>query len=279
MIPYKKISLLIITCIFIQYCPGRDIKENQKTENLKKYSISSLDSLLLLKARDCQIVMLSDSYHGHGYFMYKLTNFLNHWVNALTINMSDQTIPHKIVLFLENNPKVQEQINKFIDTGDISTFLNYYIDYDNEAHSNVFTVDYMIYLYKLRKIKLHIEELKDEKSEYLPDFKIMGAEDYSPYTFEDIINMGQKEFRKRRLLWYAFERDKLSSHNVYTFIKDNPDYKAIVFYGGTHLYRNKLPKNFDKGLINDDMFSFYMAHYLDSLFTRKNISVFFCSLN
>lgn len=135
MIPYKKFSLLIITFIFIQYCLGRDlnIKENQKAENLKKHSISSLNSLLLLKTRDCQIVMLSDSYHGHGYFMYKLTDFLNYWVNTLTMNMSDQRIPHQIVLFLENNPKVQEQINQFIDTGDISTFLHYYIDYDNRS--------------------------------------------------------------------------------------------------------------------------------------------------
>lgn len=132
----------------------------------------------------------------------------------------------------------------------------------------------MIYLYKLRKIKLRIEELKKEKPEYLVDFKIMGAEDYPHYTFEDIVNMGHQEFRKKRLLWYAFERDKLSSHNIYKFIKDNPDYKAIIFYGGPHLYRNKLPKNFEKDLINDDMYSFYMAHYLDSLFTRKKVSVF-----
>ena len=272
----KKFVISILLLIIITGCFAKDDdNENQPKQNvINQYSITSLDSLIFKRINKCKIVMIGDAGHGNGYFMSILTNFLSQWVDSLSSRSNHRSIPLKIALFLEDHSEVQNYINSFIETGNIISFLTHYIDYDHKASSNVFTADYFIFINELRNIKTRIDKLNKRKPNHTIDLKIVGAESNPPYTFHDIINMKPEEFKRKRLLWYAFERDKKSSKNIDQFLVQNPDYKGIVFYGGAHLKREKSPKNFDKELIKDDLSSYYLAHYLDSLFTRDKISTF-----
>ncbi|MCU0645939.1 MAG: hypothetical protein MUC94_16975, partial [bacterium] len=85
-----------------------------------------------------------------------------------------------------------------------------------------------------------------------------------------------ESFFKKKQMYFAFERDPLIAKNIQIFLDDHPDFKAIIFYGGMHLLREKVNKNhyINNPIIKDNLYSFCLAHYLDSLYTRNKVRVF-----
>ena len=238
----------------------------------QQYKISELNRMIFNELNKGKIVMLGDAYHGHGFFMYKVSKFLNYWLDQLE-DKTNSDVPTKLVLFLEENNEVVNEINKFIETGDISTFLKFYIDYDSQVASNIFTIDYCIFVHQLRQIKQHINQKLNPDI----DLKIIGAEPKAPYDINQLTKMPTEEYFRKKAHYFAYKRDLLITQNIQKFLNDNTDFKSIIFYGGAHLIREKVNK---KQILNDpnikeDMYGYFLAHYLDSLYTRNNVCVFY----
>ena len=175
----KKIIFLFFIVLFV-LLPVSKVKLKPihvlSSANNQQYKISELNNLILNELGRCKIVMLGDAYHGHGFFMYKVSGFLNYWLDQLE-DKTNSKVPAKLVLFLEEKNDVVNEINKFIATGDISAFLKFYIEYDSQVRSNIFTIDYCIFMHQLRQIKQRI----DQKLKQGTDLKIVGAEPEAPY--------------------------------------------------------------------------------------------------
>ncbi|MBN2090774.1 hypothetical protein JW964_14270 [candidate division KSB1 bacterium] len=243
--------------------------DTTKARMVKEFSIASLDSLLLEKSKSSQIIMLSDFYHRHGFYMSNVTAFLNYWLERLTAKSKDKNLPTKMVLVLEVYQEMQVEINSFLNTGDISKLLTYYIELHAKSFSNIFTVDYLVFLNELRQIKLRIDAIRNNNKQI--EFKIICAESDPPYKFQDVINMSREEFERQRLLWFVYDRDRLSAENVSRFLQENPGFKAFVFYGDAHLIRERISKNPGE---SQELFGYFIAHYLDSLYSRRQVITF-----
>jgi hypothetical protein len=274
-ITHKIVSIFLITLLYYS------CTDKIKPEIKNIYSISSLDSLSVDQLQKHRIVMLSDSYHGHSYYMRNLINLLSEWLDQLVNNLSSNKLPSKIVLFLENITETQNQINQFIETGDIITLLDYRLLWHCKANLNNFSADYMVFLDELININLRINKLNRKNTNNEICLKILGAESYPPFDFDDILDMSREEHIKQRTLWFVHERDKHSASNINNFLKENPEYKALIFYGGAHLLRERVNKNRNNKIFNKELYGYFLAHYLDSLFTRNQVSVFkaFASFN
>jgi hypothetical protein len=269
-----KITLLFVIFIFILPLflnNGLNASNNPQINNNQQFRITELNRLILDQLTKCKIVMLDDAYHGHGFFMFKVSKFLNYWIDQLE-NQHNARLPNKLVLFLEENEKAVGGINRFLDTGDVSNFLKFYIEYDSEVMSNIFSIDFCIFLHEL----LHINQRLNQGANPTAELKIVGVE-RPPFDMNQAVNMSREEFLCRKARYFAYERDRLISQNIQSFLNANPGFKGIVFYGGAHLIREKMNKKhyLNMPAIKDDMYSYFLAHYLDSLYTRNKVCVFY----
>ena len=89
--------------------------------------------------------------------------------------------------------------------------------------------------------------------------------------------MPVEEFFKKKAQYFAYKRDSLITLNIQKFLNENPGYKSIVFYGGAHLIREKVNKTqiLNDPNIKEDMYGYFLAYYLDSLYSRDKVCVFY----
>ena len=273
MLPATTSARVLILALIISHSIHVAPLQSQNPESVtREYDLSEFNRLVLSEISDGKVAMLCDSYHGHGYFMNQVTGFLNHWIDELSRTQSD-TIPQKLVLFLECTEEMAGEINRFIDTGDVSLFLKYYIEWDSHAMSNMYSAEYFIFLHKLKHIQEQIQTINSGHAQKV-DLKICGAEAKSPFNIFQVEEMNPGEFKKKRLTYFAYVRDRLSAGNIERRLAENPGYKGIIFYGHAHLLRGKHNKNWQKDVIKEDMLGYYMVHYLDSIFTRDAVCTF-----
>ena len=270
--PVVWVLFVMVLCFPDGYGSGLKTSNSPDRHPSESYQIEDYSKLILDELSRRKIIMLCDAYHGHLFFMNHVTGFLHDWLDAVE-NTATDTIPRKLILFLESNEETILQVNRFIDSGDISAFLKYYIEYDSHAGSNLFSIDYCIFMHALRAIKDRIEAF-NKTSKSAIDLKICGAETDPPYGLHEIVEMTPDEFQKRKLRYFAFERDPLTADNIRAQLDRNPGYKGIVFYGQSHLLRGAQDKNMRKDIIPEKMISYYLVHYLDSLYTRDRVCLF-----
>ena len=260
---------IAISCSYGQTEAGASRSEMIQTE----YSIKELNPFILKELNRRKIVMLSDSYHGHGFFLTKVTRFLNYWLDQ-TAEQKQTEIPQKLVLFLEGTDENIGSVNAFIDTGDLDSFFRYYIVYDSHAKSNLFTLDFCLFLHRLRNLKERIGQINRTHDLNL-ELEVAGAESDPPYTLNDMVHLSRNDFLEKKLNYFVYERDRLCSLKIQDYLDTHPGAKAIVFYGSLHMIREKVDKNQEKRIVKKEMPGYYLAHYLDSLYARENICVFY----
>jgi hypothetical protein len=275
-IKMKKIIILISILFLSINCSDKptDIKPVIESE----IALDQLNNLLLNQLDKKRIVMFGDAWHGHGYYFRRVIDFINYWLDSIehnldTLNHTDSTFT-KLVLFLEIKEIVQNLIYDYIESGDIQPLLINRIESTiNYGGWRLLTVDEIEFLYNLREIHRRITILNRQNSEKKIEFQIRGAENYPSYLDKaNDLTFMNSEFRFVKFNWFAKERDKLSSGNIITFLENNPDYKALVFYGTAHLLRGEREKRDPE--LRESIKSYYLAQYLDNHFGRNNISIF-----
>ncbi len=220
--------------------------------------------------------MLGDAYHHHYYYLSNVNNFLNYWLDSLEQKDPDEKIPTKLFLFLElleGGAEIKNSVDHFFRTGDIYKFIKFRI---KEGSLQRLTTDEIEALYDLKQILYRIDDLNKKQLNNSISLIITGANNNSPFVYNSrtIIGMDKKTFETEKFKWFAKKRDKLSSEDYIKKLNDNPEYKAICYYGTAHLQRGKVRKGYDKGNIKMTIFDYYLPHYLDSFFGREQVVLF-----
>jgi len=244
------------------------------TKIINTYPLESLNELLYKELLSKRIIMIGDGYHHHFYYHSNVNNFLNFWLDRLEQNDSDKNIPTKLFLFLElleGSKEIKDVVNHFFRTGDIYQFIKYQI---KTSSFNLLTIDTIEAFYGLKKILERIKYLNEKKFNNSINLIITGANNQPLFNFRNSFGMDKRTFIIEKFKWFAKKRDKLSSEDYINKLKDNPEYKAICYYGSTHLQRGKVRKGNAGGYLEKHIYDYYLPHYLDSYLGREQVVLF-----
>ena len=244
-----------------------------------RYPTESLDSLAFNELSTKRIVMIGDSYHGNGYYEELAIGILNYWLQdagrILAVKDSrgsdrlwtpNRSFPFKIVLFLERSPQ-QLEIDSALGAGDIAPYIEHLVMWRGQS-----TVDDIEFARTLWGVSGKVSEFNRKASSPVLDLKIIGPEQFREGSILAWKNMDS--VKAESLHWFVEERDIVSSDNIHRFLVEHPDYHALLFYGGAHLQREKADKNIYRQGSGEPMYGYYLAHYLDRLFGRDSVCVF-----
>jgi hypothetical protein len=236
------------------------------------YPIDSLNSLMMAEISARTIVMLADAYHGHNAYLKLVTDFLNYWLDQIQNDPANLNVPPKLCLVLENFPETGKIFNRFFETGNQDS-LNQYLTEHYVKYSWLFaTTDYIEFLYNLRDIYQTTQNLK--KSGKNIDLQFLYPERDCPFRLNVDSTLSESERKVKEFYWFADERDQIIANNITSYLKTHPDYKCLVFYGSPHLIRTKVDQSRVYKYPGKSYYQFFLAHYLDKMFGRKNISIF-----
>jgi len=274
------ISLIIFLPVLVQ-CnkekPQNKISNPAKIETAATFKIEKLDSLMMAELCNRKILMINDANHGQAYFMLQVTRLLNAWLDNKFRHTPFENPPDKLVLFLECNKEAADAINSFTRNGDLYAFLKTNVESDLESHSNIFTIDYMIFIHELQAIFRRMENYNQQHYENKLELEIVGAESNPPF-YKKMFEMDAGQFKKEKETWVTV-RDKICSDNIISFLSNKPEFKAIVFYGSLHLYRSRSNKPIDKYELDPEIYDYYLSHCLDNAYGRKNVFIFWYASN
>jgi len=262
------LSFLFGACAAHQEAPPRIVRT---------YPIDSLNALIMANVNDKRVVMIADAGHGHGCYMERVTSFLRRWVGEAAFPHADSPTPSALILFLEMDQQLEQDINEYVASGNLDPLFTRILDGCIKWGEVAFTTDYLRFFHELRDICLEIDRLNQDRPKNKLELRIVGAEEDPPYKYEDRITMPPDKFEMIKFLYFAKERDKQSSMRIKRTLDQNPRAKGLVFYGEAHLARDKQDKSGIARLEHlsiPPLYEYYLAHYLDSLLGRKQVSVF-----
>ena len=262
------------------------------------FSTDSLNTVVLENLRNKKIIMMGDAHHQHGQYMRSVTGVLDHWLDQLEKEKAagpgaeqkakqlERPLPRKLYLFLEADSIRMDAIHRYIQTGDISTLLMFTLDreYRYGHQPGGTSVDIIEFLNDLKRIHERVNTLNALDATHPYDFQIIGAESIPPFDRPQwtkdtsVYRKRLQEFEKTKFEWFAYKRDELSSNNIRKILSENPEHKALIFYGGGHLLRGRQNKAGIGGAAPqgiDTAYGYFLVSYLDQFFSRDSVAVFF----
>ena len=270
--PSLRVRILLLGLAFLLAGCSGTTQEKQAVQ--ASFPIESLDSLLFHQLQTRRIVMFGDGGHGVGYYMRTMTTLLSAWTDSLARDTYNQSIPSKICLIVEKDSVQQLLLENYIACGNTDEVLSSLFQDHILRYSNSFSLEYLEYLSCLREVRERIALLQRRYPSRGIEFQIMGAEPWPPFSDQERRTMSREEFTKRSFLWAAHQRDKLISLTIDRFLRDHPDFKALVFYGSAHLRRDEADKAKAFGSPEPELKGYFLAHFLDSLYGRQQVTVF-----
>lgn len=195
-------------------------------------------------------VMLGDMNHHQPVYTQNVIRVLNSWLDLVS---RDSAI-HNITLILECESNISELLNDTISEKNFHVILNYGDDYvsyleDIEFYSGLVSVFSRIN--RLNTVGKHIT------------FKVKGFEEYE-------VPLNAKTNREGEL-WFVNVRDSVLGEKILGYMKENPNEKILIFYGGMHLYGGRLNKGLLTDVNNHESEGFMLAYYLKRSFGYNEI--------
>lgn len=157
--------------------------------------------------------------------MKTVTDFLNYWTDNLEKGIKqdgNSEYPSRLYLVLEADSEMVAGIYRFIESGnpyeviDPDLFMGYQ-----------FTTGMIEFYYDLGRICKRIELI----NKTVPANKRVSFRIFGPEKIIDISNWTTE----KRDQYFLKERDEYSSRQVIDLLEKDPDAKALIFYGGSHL--------------------------------------------
>ncbi|MEE9554830.1 MAG: hypothetical protein V3W18_11075 [candidate division Zixibacteria bacterium] len=240
---------LILSFISFLFC---DTSQNEQSlqQLIEQNSTHNVNRFILDKFEDNRIVMLADAGHGESLYLQRVISFLNFWVDQIEHPIIENIkVPHNIAMILETDSISINMINKFFNSGDILDVIEF-----GYMVSEKFTTAKIEFYFDLGQLKTRIDKYNSENTE---------SEKISLRLFgpEKPIDTANWSFQKRSD-FFLYERDEYSSDRIIGFLDDNPDTRALIFYGAAHLKRGEALKR--SGEV--EATGFYLAHYLNEYF-------------
>jgi hypothetical protein len=232
-------------CLGVLLC-GCTPSESQQKESLLQHCDYNPSHFLLSQLSTHRAVLLGDSGHGSSLYMQTVISFLNYWLD--TVRKDDGLsgdIPRKLFLILERDSLGIERIKKYWETSDV-----YDVSADGGFFNTIFTTSSLEYLSDLHAFSTRVADYNaTADEEHRVSFDI-----YGPEKVIDIADWS----RAKGARFFVHERDEYSSEKVLALLEQNPDWKALMFYGSMHLNRSHTLKVADS--LSDS--GYFLAHYI-----------------
>jgi len=240
---------------------------------VRTYPLDSLNNLVIHNLSVKRIVMLPDHYHGHGYYMGKVIDFLKFWIDYLQKDPGNQNNPHKLILFLEEGEPSIKAINEFIETGNLKRLIIFLF---TKGHGDPFypTIDEIKFYQQLKLIYTEVLTLNSRNKTMKTDLLLYGPESPPPCDKWNSKWTNEQECQRTVDLWFINDRDRLSSARIKDVMTEHPFHRGLIFYGSAHLNRKLCDKTVLCTIIKTPTYSYFMPHFLDSLIGRDQVVVF-----
>jgi hypothetical protein len=208
-----------------------------------------------------RIVMIGDDGHGDPLYFKIVINSLNKWLSSQdnrSLQENLDGIPKKLFLILEEDSVRIHSLKKYFLNGDPVQLVE-----PGNLWGYQFTTSSLEFYYDLRIFWQRVHKFNStHQQDSQVEFEIFGPEkriDLSNWT------TAQKDS------FFIYERDEYSSAKIINILNQNPDAKALIYYGDGHFFREKVQK-----MQNPKSLGYFLAHYLTESFGKRG-GVYTCN--
>lgn len=204
-----------------------------------------------------KIVMLGDGGHNQPAVYHYLLSTLYKWLDLCRGKQEEENL----TLIIENDAEFANLLAKYIKDGDIQAL--------TEKIISEFYLENLEYFVNLRKFSLTVDSLNLHRDKNI-SFKIKAFEQGGYANADAVYGLLQREDE----LWFVNERDSVVAEGIINYINSNPQERILIFYGGGHLYENKIDKIKMGGLqllTPEEGWGYFMAYFLNQKFGTENV--------
>jgi hypothetical protein len=196
--------------------------------------------------------------HNNPITFHNLTCVLNDWLLKLK---EDENLNPNLTIVLEFDTETCSLMDNYVKTGNIRPLLDFV--------APVFPLELLEQLYEYKKIYEEIKQINETRKQKI-NFCIKGFEEIGYNVKESYFNMNQEENE----LWFINERDRYTSSGIIKYLKENPEQKALIFYGSAHLQTGIVNKRLGGFSIPDEQCTGkWIAQYLIDEFGEKDVNI------
>jgi hypothetical protein len=215
--------------------------------NLPKKYVPNPEEQIVRELSRKRIVMLGDFAHEFPLSLHSLTSTLSTWSAMLEKGESDQ---RHLTLFLEADHQIVDHLNYYLKTGDLNPLLEFVLPSTS--------VEPLEFYSDLRRITTRIDSLNG----VLPQSNHIVFDVQGPEAVNVFDPKGWKYSEKEAMLFYVRERDSLTAINIFTYLRDHPGQKGLMFFGNGHLIKNIVRKFYSSELTAEESRGAYLGYYL-----------------
>ncbi len=253
-----RISKLVAPILFLSSLATVSIcAQTERRDDLaalmRQHAIWDPAQFILDKLRTNRIVMIADFGHGVSLYQKVVINALDAWITAWersSMGTPPRELPSKLFLVLEMDSIEVQSLKSYFLTGNAIETLR------PDYFAGNFTIATLEFYYDLKTLRHRIDSFnRSRRTDATISFDIVGPEkpiDPNVWT------------AKWSDQFYAYERDEYSSARISALLDSFPDSKALIYYGGAHLDRQKVPK-----LGSNQGWGYFIAHYLSEHFASE----------
>jgi hypothetical protein len=257
--------------------------------------MDSIQDVFLHQLQSKKIVAIGDGYHGNASYMQLVVQLLNAWVGELekerVVSAGDHdtrqrtdarpTIPHRLLFFVEHSQRDLDAIRTHFQHNDIQGWLAWLFKLEtNGRHESGVPLDDIDYFESIFALEQRVARLNPPNRADAYDLRILGPESDPPYTLERTRDAGLfkirlQSFDSTRFQFFVHQRDERTFANIRAALDEYKNYKAVVFYGASHLLRGIRDKgsNQENARSGESAYGYYLASYLDRSYTRDSVSI------
>jgi hypothetical protein len=235
---YPKLVLVIAVIITLFSC-SKKTPEQKIHEVVASKANFQVNQFILDKFKDHRIVMLADNERLESAYLRQLTSFLDYWNDDAR---NDKDAPRKLVVVVEHDSIEAGMILKYAKSRNLQDLIGkypYYVLFNTTSELENYW---------------RIGDLLKPSSVSDPNAKGLKLDILGP---EMVIDPDTWTVAKRDS-FFINSRDTISANVVINYLIANPDNKALIFYSGPHLVKDKTSKPLNSGSVE----GYYMALYL-----------------
>lgn len=264
---------LVLACGLLLAAAGLVSCERRGSPRIEKtHPVSSLDSLMRTSLADSRVLALGNGKHGNGAYYRLLTGFLNAWVDALEGTPEPGGVPRRLLLFLKFAEGEQREFNSFLANGDSGPWIRARLESSGKAGGHdLFTADRLEFFNDLWELTARLDRL-NFRTPQRAELEIQGAETDTWADLTPSRLRGKEPQRKRSSDWYVTTRDSLLFERVIGILRERPDFKAVIYYGTSHLQRGRVDRG-EAARFGGSRFGYWLPHYLDGALGRSQVKV------
>jgi hypothetical protein len=232
------------------------------SQNTKSYIIPEGEKHIANKIFNHRITMFGEGIQHHiPTSHFNLIRILDNWLKKVE---SEESLNPNLTLILEFDSASVSYMDYYVKSGKIRPLLDF-------VGPN-YPLELLEQLYEYNKIYKEIDSVNKTRKQKI-SFCLKGFEEIGDNIKESYFNMNREENE----LWFINERDNFTSKGIINYLKENPEQKAIIFYGSAHLQTGICNKNIwgpNGHIIPDEKcMGKWLAQYLIDEFGEKEINI------